>query len=166
MSELSDQADRRMSHLTEDLARKLSRRQILKKSVKGIVASVAGLTFGSTVGADPAHARACGCSYPGCGHCNCRGKSCPRNGGCPSGCVVCTKADCPSSACIYSGGSWIDADCSCGTCGFGYFRCYDCRCTSCSKLCGCRTTCLCSGCCRAAELRAQMAKDEELVATG
>jgi hypothetical protein len=166
MNGFGEEADRRMSHLTEDVARKVSRRKVLKHGIKGIVASVAAMAIGSTVGADPALASSCGCSYPGCGHCSCRGKPCPSGGGCPSGCYICTSVDCPSTSCIYSGGSWIDSDCSCGVCGFGYYRCYDCRCTSCSTLCGCRTTCLCSGCCAPAELRTLMARDEALVAAG
>lgn len=167
MNEFADEADRRLSELSEDVARKLSRRQVLRKGVKGAVAAVAVLAFGGTAGVRGAVASSlvsCGCSYPGCGHCSCRGKTCPSGGGCPSGCYVCKKTTCPNTACIYNTGSWIDADCPCGICGYGYFRCYDCRCTSCSRLCGCRSWCLCSGCCRPEELGHQLERDKELVA--
>jgi hypothetical protein len=165
MNEFAGQTDRKLSELSEDMARKLSRRQALLKGVKGAAAAVAVLAVGGTVGVRDALAAtsSCGCSYPGCGHCSCRGKSCPSSG-CPSGCYICKSTTCPNTACIYTSGSWIDSNCPCGRCGFGYFRCYDCRCTSCSKLCGCRSICLCSGCCSPEELEHQFERDKALVA--
>lgn len=158
--------DTKMSHVTEDVARRISRREVVLKGVKGAAATVAALSVGGMGAARGAFAAtSCGCSYPGCGHCSCRGYSCPSSG-CPSACQICTSGDCPGTSCIYSGGSWIDSNCPCGVCGFGYFRCYDCRCTACSRLCGCRSTCLCSGCCAQEQVKVQMARDEELALAG
>ena len=167
MTKLLGGTDTKMSHMTEDVARRLSRRDALLKGVKGIVATAAAVSVGGAVSVRDAFAAttACGCAYPGCGHCSCRGKSCPTSG-CPSGCYICTSADCPNSACIYAGGSWVDSNCPCGRCGYGYYRCYDCRCTGCSAKCGCRSACLCSGCCATTEVKEQMARDEELARAG
>ena len=159
--------DTKMSHLTEDVARRLSRRQVVLRGVKGLAASLAAVSAGGAFAVRDAFGRttACGCVYPGCGRCSCRGLTCPSTG-CPSGCYICTSGDCPNTACIYSGGSWVDSNCSCGRCGYGYYRCYDCRCTSCSRLCGCRSICLCSGCCAQDEIQEQMVRDEELALAG
>jgi hypothetical protein len=159
--------DTKTSHLTEDVARRISRRDIVLKGVKGMAASVAALSVGGMAAARGAFAlvNSCACSYPGCGSCSCLGYTCPSTG-CPSACRICTSVDCPGTQCIYSGGSWIVQNCVCGHGGYGYYRCYDCRCTSCSRLCGCRSMCFCAGCRSAADVRAQIARDEELALAG
>src|SRR5215218_5285063 len=157
MSKLLIRTDKKVSFLSEDLARKLSRKQLMVRGVKGFAAVAAGASVGSLVRVKDAFAANCTCScdYPGCGNCSCRGKICPNNG-CPSGCTLCKAGDCDS--CPYSNASWVCCT-GCGVCGLGWYVCYDCKCPGCGSLCGCKTDCRCSGCCSPAEVKAEMAKD-------
>lgn len=142
MTQRLDGIDTRISHITEDFARKISRRKVLGKGLKTIAGTVAGMSLGMFWGLPSAHA-ACSCSFPGCGNCSCRGKTCPSRG-CPSGCTVCTTAD-GCAGCIYASGYWVCCQACCGTCNLGYQLCYDCKCTGCGGTCGCKSNCLC-GC--------------------
>ena len=157
-------ADTQISLLTEDVVRKVSRRQALIRGVKGMSAVVAGLSVGSLIRTEEAFAAcSCSCTYPGCGHCSCRGKTCPFNG-CPSGCIQCTSTDCPGTSCIYGDANWICCF-GCGQ-GSGFYRCWDCRCTGCGTLCGCKSGCLCSGCRTAEDVKAYLDSERELALAG
>jgi hypothetical protein len=149
---LTAKADRKVAHWLEDTSRRLGRRRMLSTGLKGVAAAVAGLTVGSLQSrealAHPGHPY---CHFPGHGHCGNLGYGCPSAGGCPSGCAVCTTAS-GCAGCIYSSGYWASAP-ACGICRFGYYLCYDCRCTSCNRVCGCRSSCRCSRCCAPAEVR-------------
>lgn len=147
--------DEALSTWSEDVARRVSRRTILIRTLKGVAGTVAGLTIGSWVGMSEAEAVGCNCLYPGCGNCSCHGKTCPSNG-CPSGCYVCKSGDCVN--CDYSDGEWTCCSNCCGICGKGFYLCYDCRCTGCLAQCGCKTNCLCSGCCTPQDVREEMAR--------
>jgi hypothetical protein len=155
-----EKADRKLSLATEGVARKLSRRKLVERGMKGLVTTVAAVSVGGFVNVRTAFAAdcTCSCSFPGCGGCfACRGKGCPSSGGCPSGCYICTSGDCPNN-CGYSSGSWICCS-GCGVCGFGYKACYDCRCTACNVLCGCKSDCICAGCCSPQQVKVQMVRD-------
>jgi hypothetical protein len=154
MREIGD-LDRRISILAEDVSRRLSRRQLVLKSVKTAVAATAAVTAGSLAGASRAFggALACDCALPGCGNCSCRNKTCPSNG-CPSGCMVCKTGD-GCSQCNHNDGNWIACS-GLGTCGLGYRLCWDCRCTGCGAKCGCKSVCLCCQCCSPSDVEAEM----------
>lgn len=150
------QVDRRTSVLTETLARRLSRRQALYKLARGFAGATAALSIGNLAAARDALADptpGCGCAFPGGVGCS----GCPAGGGCPSGCVKCLSSDC-GSPCIYADGNWIDTDCPCGPTGNGFFLCTDCRCITCSNICGCRSHCLCGGCRSRGEVALEMAR--------
>lgn len=153
---LPARVDRKIGQWLEDTSRLIGRRKILMNGLKGAAVAVAGLTVGTLPGrasADPSHPY---CHYPNGRHCSAYGKTCPTSGGCPSGCYVCTRSSgCSTSLCPYSSGYWITAP-ACGVCGYGYYLCYDCRCTSCSRICGCKSSCRCSGCCALAEVEEDM----------
>jgi hypothetical protein len=160
--EVVDSADRAVNLAAEDIARRLTRRRVVSRGVKGAAALVAGLSVGGFAGVRSAFASncLCSCDFPGCGECSCKGKSCPANG-CPSGCVSCISTDCPGSGCIYSDGTWVCCT-GCGRCGLGYYSCWDCRCLTCNDACGCKTDCRCAGCCSPAQVKEEMARDAAL----
>jgi hypothetical protein len=151
-----NQGDYAIGRWLEDASRRIGRRKVLLNSLKAAAVTIAGVTVGVMPGgralAHPEHSY---CHYPGAGHCSVLGRSCPSAGGCPSGCYVCTK---PSGCggCIYSSGYWATRSGSCGSQGYGYYLCYDCRCTSCSSVCGCRSACKCGGCRTPADVRQDM----------
>jgi hypothetical protein len=161
MLDLRRRADTSVSILSEDVARKLSRRQALSRGVKGIATAAAALSIGELVRPSIASAVNCTCSCNPpfgclCGS-SCMNKTCPQNG-CPSGCTICTTADGCGGNCPYDHGFWICCT-GCGSCGLGYYVCYDCKCGSdCNSgsLCGCKSNCRCSGCCSRSEVKAQM----------
>lgn len=160
-----EETDRKLNVVAEDVARAVSRREVVFKGLRGLAAAAAAVSVGSLAGVKDAFARTactCSCAYPGCGNCSCRGKTCPTNG-CPSSCKICHLGDCSNGGCPYSDGNWVCCS-GCGVCGFGYYVCYDCRCptctgcSGCSNKCGCKSGCLCSGCCSPAEVAAEMQK--------
>jgi hypothetical protein len=152
--------DKKIGHLLDDVSRRVGRRKLLTNGLKGVAAAVAGLTVGTLPSRAFAHEGHPYCHYPGAGHCSNIGKSCPSNG-CPSGCNICVLAD--GCGCPYTSGAWTTSQ-SCGLCGFGYYLCWDCRCTSCSNKCGCKSSCRCSGCCRVEEVKRDMAAAMSLAA--
>jgi hypothetical protein len=154
MEERSTRTDRRIGQWLEDASRRLGRRKVLTNGLKGVAAAVAAVTVGTWPGRAVAHPGHPYCHYPGHGHCSNLGKSCPLNGGCPSGCYVCTTSS-GCGGCIYSSGYWATSS-HCGICGEGFKLCYDCRCTGCSRTCGCASKCLCSGCCRREDVEREM----------
>jgi hypothetical protein len=167
VEEFLKDADRKVNHLTEDFARRLNRRQLVFKGVKGLAAAAAALSVGSLAGVRNAFAMPtcnCTCTPPQGGNCvgtcnACGYGSCPANG-CPSGCYKCRNGDC--SSCPYDSASWVCCY-GCGTCGNGYRLCYDCRCPTgsgkgCSRKCGCKSVCIGGGGCGPAEVEAEMAR--------
>ena len=142
--------DRQVSLTSETIARTLSRRRVLVNSVKGLVATVAGVTLAQLTNIKRAFAFVC------CGGVDCYstyGLVCPSQRGCPSSCTVCTNADC-SSYCLYSSGFWTCG--GQGTCGNGFRYCTDCKCPDCSKKCTCESQCICCGCCTPHDVEAEM----------
>jgi hypothetical protein len=162
MADFIDQADATVSDLTEGLARRLSRRQVVFKVVRGAALGFAAASTAGFAGVRTALAAAAasGCNFPGCGSCSCLGKTCPSNG-CPSGCYTCTPTSGGCANCGWSDANWVCCTgCAGGTCG--YRLCWDCRCTSCSRTCGCRSTCRCTGCCSLQDIEAALAREGEL----
>jgi hypothetical protein len=156
-------ADRAISLATENVARGLTRRSILVRGVKGATAMFAAATVGGVYNVRSAFAATCSCSCIG-GPCDLIGNPCPGDAQskCPTGCSVCTSADC-AAICGHPSGQWVCCT-GCGTCGMGYILCVDCWCGGLcadpySTFCTCKSVCICQGCCRAADVQAQMARD-------
>lgn len=155
--------DRNLSVLTEGIARRFGRRQVLVTGSKGLFATVAALAVGQVIKPQDALAGGCTCSWlGGVGNANCPSQGgCP-SFGCPAGCSTCTTAD-GCSGCIYDSGSWVSCS-GLGTCGNGYQLCVDCKCGSCSSTCTCLQGCTCCGCCRPADFEAELRRIAELSA--
>jgi len=141
MARVVDQADRIISLWGEALARRINRREMMFKAVRGVGAAAAAASVGSLASIKDVFA-SCDCGY--LGFCSSYGATCPTRG-CPSSCTACTSAN--GCGCPHSSGYWVIAGCSCGVCGNGWYECWDCKCPSCSQLCTCKSTCVCSGCC-------------------
>ncbi len=148
-------ADRSVGEWLERAARRMGRRKFLVNGMKAAAVTVAGVTVGAWPKQALAHPEHTYCHYPRGVYCTQIAGACPSGGGCPSGCYVCTTAS-GCSGCIYSSGYWATRSGSCGSQGYGYYLCYDCRCTSCSRTCGCRSSCRCGGCLTAADVKADM----------
>lgn len=165
-------ADQRVSIWTEELARRLSRRQLLFKGITGFAATTAAVTLGTLTNVIPVSA-ACTCNWiGGLGNANCPnvGGCTPSVSVCPSGCNICTCSACgcnpcgnPATCfCPWTGGQWVSCS-NLGTCGNGYELCTDCMCTTCSNYkCTCRSNCICCGCCSPKDVVAEMHKLREL----
>lgn len=130
----------------EEFARRIDRRGFLKRASMTLFAAAAATALGSLANATRVYAShaACQCHPPNGVYCS----GCPSTteGGCPSGCSVCTSSSgCSLAKCPYSSGNW--SSCGCGICGAGCVVCYDCKCPGCSNICGCVSTCLCCNCC-------------------
>jgi len=148
--------DEATSVVGEELARKISRRHILARSIKGLATFGAALSVGEIIrGPILADAACCG-HYGFCAADY--GYTCPGGGGCPSGCSVCTTTHC---GCVHPFGYWTACSGQ-GTCGNGYVVCYDCNCTSCSQKCTCQSSCICCGCCTPAHAQAEADRLHEL----
>lgn len=137
--------------LSERVARKLNRRDALRRAVVGGTAGLAALA----TGVRPAEAA----SYCYCGptrHCD----RCPGIG-CPPGHQLCTSAyghgDCfnyQGYRCEWPQGSWI-ACMGLGK-GLGYKVCYDCIGSSgCRDWCTCLSECICCHCVSPADVRSE-----------
>jgi len=147
--------DRLVGNATEGLARRLSRRQVMFRGMKGVAGATAAIAVGSLAGAKNAFAVTCTCGYA-CGQA-CSG--CPSNGGCPTSYAICT-SPCAYGNCPWSTGEWV----SCTGCGQGsgsYRVCTDCRLIGhsckCPEVCTCLSGCLCLGCGSPSEMQADMA---------
>lgn len=156
-----EEFDKQVSILSESLARSLSRRRMLANSVKGAVATVAGVALGTLVNVHDAFAVTCTCNWYE-GRVNCPGTSgCnpPGGGVCPSNCSPCTSIDvCRDKNgyyCPYSNGSWTSCT-GLGTCGNGHKICMDCKCPNCSYVCTCLSNCICCNCCNPKDVEAEM----------
>jgi hypothetical protein len=134
------QSDRTLSHSTEDVVRRLSRRDFVSRSVKRAAAITAGLSLGSLAGLTTAQAGSCTCIYPNNCNCNtCGGLNCPDRG-CPPSCTKCRDTDC--GVCIYADADWVCCSNCCGPEGDGHKLCYDCKCPGCGNTCGCKSNCI------------------------
>jgi hypothetical protein len=159
------EADHRVSIWAEDLARKLSRRNMIIKSLKFLTASAAGVSVGSLLNVTEAFAATCVCNWiGGAGNANCPSHPGCSGTNCPSGCNVCTCAGCSCSicndprycVCPYPGGSWVSCTGLC-TCQGGYRICTDCMCSTCSSYkCTCLSSIICCSCCTPQEVMAAM----------
>jgi hypothetical protein len=155
--------DRQISYLTESIARGISRRQVLTRTVKGVIATAAGTALGIFVNMKEAFAVTCTCDwYGGSGNAGCPNHpSCPGNGGCPSGCSPCTSYNgqltCNNGtyACGYSNGTWVSCT-GLGYCGNGSRICTDCKCPDCSYVCTCLSACFCCNCCTPQDVEKEM----------
>lgn len=158
MSNLINEADRVVGIWTEELARKVDRRHILVKGIRGLAASVAAVSVGSFAEVKQVFAVTCTCNWirkqVNCpSHC-----CCPTGAGCPSGCSFCTSSDSCGGWCIYPDGCWTSCNSFC-TCGYGYKLCCDCKCNSCSGyLCTCLSQVICCQCCTPADVEAEMSR--------
>lgn len=148
------QFDRQVDHIFSVGVRRLTRREMLTRGLKGVAVSVAGLTVGTLptwsafAGIEPDAP----CTFPNGNSCDSVGHPCP-SVGCPSDCTICRKAS-GCYHCTWNDGFWATGNC--GRCGMGYFLCYDCACSTCAKACGCRSQCQCYDCCSAREVRGEM----------
>ena len=171
--------DEQVSVVSEEFARRLSRRQLILRSAKGVVTGIAAISVGSLAGMKNAFAAenvtGKGCCYItpgvqyGCktsvqGGTDCQGHglgTCPSTG-CPSGCQRCYTNTCPG-ICGYTSselnGCWVGLSGYC-TCGEGYRLCCDCQCTSCSRTCTCLSAVLCCGCCGPEDLLTSIATEQ------
>jgi len=151
--------DKGVSIVSESIARVLSRRKMVRNSVKGLFATVAAATLGQFIGLSEADA-SCHCTCDDCwttGHsCNFYGHPCPPHY-CPSGCTTCTSLNWCGGWCNYRSGKWV----SCyglGVCGKGYRICRDCKCPTCRVKCTCRSAIVCYSCCTAADVKTEMGR--------
>ena len=151
--------DKGVSIVSESIARVLSRRKLVRNSVKGLFATVAAATLGQFIGLSEADA-SCHCTCDDCwttGHsCNFYGHPCPPHY-CPSGCTTCTSLNWCGGWCNYRSGKWV----SCyglGVCGKGYRICRDCKCPTCRVKCTCRSAIVCYYCCTSADVKTEMGR--------
>ena len=159
-----EEFDKRISILSESLARSLSRRRMVTISVKGAAATLAGATLGIFTQVHDAFAITCTCNwYDGSGNANCpnhSGCNTPGYGVCPPGCSPCTNVDyCYDTDsgyyCNYPNASWTSCT-GLGTCGNGHKICVDCKCPNCSYVCTCLSNCICCNCCTPMDVEAEM----------
>jgi len=148
---LGPMADGAAGPLGERVARKVNRRDALRRVILGGTTGLAALA----VGTNPAQAAAsCWCGPTRrCDHCP--------DIGCPPGHQLCTSAfnngNCINTQgfpCEWPQGSWI-ACIGLGK-GLGYKVCYDCIGRSgCSQWCTCLSECICCRCASPADVRAE-----------
>ena len=141
------------------VARSISRRRFLDRSLRGITTGAIGLFAGGSIfsAAAKAAGEECPCSEPGGRVC----PDCPPGRGakkCPDGYRRCRKIDGePQCAgCVYDTGYWVS--CTGLGEGFGYKICIDCWIPrDCTTTCGCRSKIICKHCSSAADVKAEMA---------
>lgn len=150
-----DEFDKKISVLSESIARGLNRRQLLSRAAKGMAATAAGLALSQLTNLKSAFAVTCTCSwYGGSGNANCpQAGGCP-GGHCPSSCSTCAS---PTCGCPWQYGEWVSCS-GLGRCGTGFEVCTDCHCNGCNYLCTCLSQCICcSPCCQTPqEITAEM----------
>lgn len=135
--------------LAERTARRVNRRDALRRAVIGGTTGLAALALG----ASPAQAAGCWCGPTRrCGHCP--------DIGCPPGHHLCTSTRYPGCVnsqgfnCEWPQGSWI-ACMGLGK-GLGYKVCYDCiGASGCRDWCTCLSECICCHCATPADVRAE-----------
>jgi hypothetical protein len=141
--------DERMGAITERIARKITRRDAMRRVVVGGTTGIAALA----AGASPAEAATCDCGPTR------RCSSCPKVG-CPPRHHLC-KGSFTSNCfnrqgyrCEWPSGSWI-ACMNLGK-GMGYKVCYDCiGAGGCRDWCTCLSECICCHCASPADVRAE-----------
>jgi hypothetical protein len=145
--------------LTERVARRMSRRDALRRVVMGGTTGLAALAVGNS----PAQAQTCACGPTQ------RCAKCP-DVGCPSGYYLCKgsySSDCFNAQgyrCEWPSGNWI-ACMGLGK-GLGYKVCYDCIGPSgCEGWCTCLTKCICCNCDSPADIRAEQQRLQHLEIT-
>jgi hypothetical protein len=163
LDDFGSDLDKRLMAVSALAARRLSRRLLLGRILRGSAVAFAGLAAGSlgtllNGGDGEATTFHCGNWWPnsrsGSPQCN----GCPSNG-CSFGHVRCRKGQCPG--CIYPSGYWVAAN-GLGKCGMGYRLCWDCHSPSSCRICTCLSTTLCLNCCSAAEVEAQTREVEAI----
>lgn len=140
-------ADSLVDSLSENAARRLSRRRFLGKGVKGAAVVMSAVFAGSFAGIRRAFAFGCGCNGLSCGPPLPTGQA-----GCKSGCTVCKSAS-GCGYCVYSIGYWVCCFDCCGRYGHGYYLCYDCKCPGCASACTQQSGCICNNCTSPADMR-------------
>ena len=168
---LGQKFDSRVARLSEGLARRMSRRHMLRRVIIGGATSIAALSLGQR----PALAESCQCgpTY----RCNQYGHHCPAYR-CPNGYQVCKNRQgeyCSCSqghynqqgyCCEYASGRWV----ACGGLGRGrgYRMCYDCvrrhpvKHAPCTTWCTCLTECICCHCTTAEEVRSELSRIRQM----
>jgi hypothetical protein len=141
--------DDRIGALTERVARRMSRRDALRRVIIGGTTGLAAVAAGQS----PAQASTCVCGPTR------RCSGCP-DVGCPPGhhrCKGSFSGNCfnyQGYRCEWPQGTWI-ACMGLGR-GLGYKVCYDCiGATGCVDWCTCLSDCICCGCRGAADVRAE-----------
>ena len=142
------------------VARALSRRRFLDRSLRGITAGAVGLMTTGTLfqGAARAGGDECPCSSPRGVAC----ENCPpgrKRKKCPTGYARCRSVDgiptCPG--CVYEQAWWVSCTGQ-GEGGLGYRICIDCYIEGdCESTCGCRSAIICGHCTTPADVKAEMA---------
>ena len=147
---MSNAIDRKMGLVSESLVRRISRRRVLSKGLRGAVATAAGLAVGQGFGLRGAEAFCAPCDWAMGVNCS-NTRPCPAAGGCPSGCRRCVSGSptygC-SGWCPFSYGQWVN--CNGLGYGYGYTVCTDCDCNyrssgapaDCGNLCTCLSQCI------------------------
>ena len=141
------------------IARTLSRRRFLDRSLRGITAGAVSVFAGGSIFSAAARAGGdeCFCASPRGVVCT----DCPpgRNRKkCPDGHRRCRTVDgvAQCSGCIYDTGWWVS--CTGLGEGFGYRICIDCwQPGDCDTTCGCRSAVICGKCTSAADVKTEMA---------
>ena len=141
------------------VARAISRRKFLDRSLRGITTGAVGLFAGGSIFSNVARASGeeCMCHSPRGVVCT----DCPSGKGpkkCPPNHLRCRTIDgvqqCPG--CVYESGWWVS--CTGLGEGFGYRICIDCWIPGdCDTTCGCRSKVICRFCTSAADVKAEMA---------
>lgn len=160
MRRLGAGVDDRIGALAERVARKVNRRDALRRVVVGGTAGIAALA----AGVSPAQAVSASCWCGPTRRCD----HCPGIG-CPPGHHLCTSATANGSCfnnqgfrCEWPQGSWI-ACMGLGK-GLGYRICYDCIGRSgCPDWCTCLSECICCRCATPADVRAEQRRVQELL---
>ncbi len=147
MSRRGMSLDERIGAMTERVARRLSRRDALRRVVIGGTTGIAALAVGAT----PAQAATCDCGPTR------RCSSCPKVG-CPPKHHLCKGSftgkcfNRQGYRCEWPSGSWI-ACMHLGR-GLGYKVCYDCiGAGGCRDWCTCLSECICCHCASPADVR-------------
>lgn len=140
------------------IARSISRRRFLDRSLRGLTAGAVGLfATGSLFSGSARASTECICAAPRGVKCT----DCPsgrKRKKCPEGHTRCVTVDgepqCPG--CVYENGWWVS--CTGLGEGYGYRICIDCWVRGdCDTTCGCRSKIICRQCESAADVKAEMA---------